>query len=85
MPPQIDEPVDGEHAEAAAVGDDRQALAGEGLLPAERLGSGEQFVEVENAQQTGAPESRIVDRVGSGKGAGMRRPPRALPVHGGPI
>jgi hypothetical protein len=41
-------------------------------LAAERLGSGKQFVEVENTQQTGAPESRIVDRVGSGKGAGMR-------------
>ena len=72
VPPQIGEPVNGEHAEAAAVGDDRQALAGEGLLPTERLGSGKQFVEVENTQQTGAPESRIVDRVGSGKGAGMR-------------
>jgi hypothetical protein len=70
---EIDEPVDGEHADAAAVGDDGQALAGEGLLAAECLGSGEQFVEIEHAQQARASEGCILDRVGSGEGAGMRR------------
>ena len=40
-----------------------------------RLGGGEQFVEVENAQQPGAPECGVIDRIGSGQrpGVGQRR------------
>ena len=41
----------------------------------ERLGRGEQFVEVEHAQQPRAPECGVIDRVGAGQrpGVGERR------------
>ena len=74
-PPRSDQPVDGEHADAAAVGQYRQPAAGyAGQMP-ECLGRGEQFVEVENAQQPGAPERGVIDRIGPGQrpGVGERR------------
>ena len=78
---EIDQPIDREHADPAAVRQDREALAREGLLPAERLGRGEELVEVEHAQQPGAAKGGLVDRVGAGERAGMGcRGPRALRV-----
>ena len=46
-------------------------LPGKRLDPAQRLGGGEQFVEPAHAQQPGAAERRLVDRVRSGERAGM--------------
>ncbi len=70
---EIDQAVDCEHADAAAVGQDREALSRERLLPAERLGGREELVEIEHAQEPGAPEGGVVDRVGAGERAGMGR------------
>ena len=56
-------------------------LPGKRLLPPERLGGGEQLVEVEHAQQPGAAERGVIDRIGAGERAGVRRRgPRALRV-----
>ena len=78
---EIDQAIDREHADAAAIGQDREALAREGLLPPERLGGGEELVEIEDAQKPGAAKGGVIDRVGAGERAGMRRGgPRALRV-----
>ena len=47
---EIDETVDGQNPDAPAVGQDRQPLAEEWTHPPERLGRGEQLVEVEHPQ-----------------------------------
>ena len=39
---------------------------------AERLGGREQLVEIEDAQQAGAAERGVIDRVGAGERAGVR-------------
>ena len=78
---EIDQPVDREDADAAAVGQDREALARERLLPPERFGGGEELVEVEHAQEPGAAKGGLIDGVGAGERAGVRRRgPRALRV-----
>ena len=46
-----------------------------GSSRAERFGGGEQFVEIEHAQQAGAAERGIIDRIGAGERAGMGRAP----------
>ena len=50
-------------------------LPGNGSYAPERLGSGEQLVEIEHAQQAGAAERGVVDRVRAGEraGVGLRR------------
>ena len=68
---EIDDAVDREHADAAAIGHDGEALALEGAETPERLGGREQFVEVEHAQQAGPTESRGVDRVDPRERAGV--------------
>ena len=60
---QLDQPVDCEHADAAAIGQDRQPLARRRFDAAQRLGAVEQFAQVRYPQDAGAPESGIVDRV----------------------
>jgi hypothetical protein len=70
---EIGEAVDGEDADAAAIGQDGEPPPGEGAEPSERFRRGEQFVEIEHAQQTGAAERGVVDRVGTGKRAGVGR------------
>ena len=80
---EIDQPVDGEHADAAAIGQNRQPLARKRLLPPQRLGGGEELVEIEHAQQAGAAEGGVVDRVGTRQrarmGGGGLRPLRMAP------
>ncbi len=68
---EIGKPVDREHADAAAIGQDRQTPARKRPHHPERLGRGEQLVEIEHAQQPGAPERRVVDGVRTGERAGM--------------
>ena len=69
---EINEPVDGQNANPPAIREDREPLAQERPEPPERLGGGEQFVEVEHPQQAGTTERRVIDRIGTGEGAGMR-------------
>ena len=71
-PAEIHEPIDGEHADATTIGENRQTLARKRPHPPERLGCGEQLVEIEHPQQAGAAERRVVDRVRTGERAGMR-------------
>ena len=60
-----------QHADAAAIGQYRQPLAGQCRQMAKRLGGGEQLVEIEHPQQPGAPEGRIIDRIRAGQRPGM--------------
>ena len=69
---KIDEPIHGQHADPAAVGEDRQPLARKRPHPPERLGRGKQLVEIEHPQQAGAAKRGVVDRIGTGERAGMR-------------
>ena len=54
----------GERTETTPVGEDREALAVERLLPTERLGGIEQFVEAAHAQQPGPAEGGIMHGIG---------------------
>ena len=65
--------IDGQDRDAAAIGQDCEAISAERPLPPERLGGGEEFVEVEHAQKPGPAERGAVDRVGAGERAGMGR------------
>ena len=81
---EVDQAVDREHADAAAVGEDREAVARKGLLPPERLGGREKLVEVEDAQEPGAAKGGLIDGIRAGERAGMRgRGARALGVPAG--
>jgi len=78
---EVDQPVDREHADAAAVGQDGETLARKGFLPPERFRRGEELVEVEHAQEPGTPKGGLIDGVRAGERAGVRRRrPRALRV-----
>ena len=68
---EIRQPVHRKHADAAAVGQDGKPLAGERRHMSEGLRGGEQFVEIEHAQQTGAAERGVIDRIRAGERAGM--------------
>ena len=68
----LDQAVGGEHADAAAVGDDRQAIAGDAHIAAERLDCGEQLIEGLDAEHAGAAEGGIVDPIRAGERAGVR-------------
>ena len=76
MPPSSDQPVDREHADAAAIGQDRKPLPGGRFDPPERLGAVEQFAQVRDPQDTGALKRGVVDGISPGQRAGMgcRRP-----------
>ena len=67
----VGEAVRGQPSEAAAVRDDGEPVAGERLDAPERLGRVEQFVDIGDAQQAGAAEGGVVDRVGAGQRTGM--------------
>ena len=69
---EIGEPVHRQNADAAAIGQDRQPLAGKARQMAERLRGGEQLVEIEHAQQAGAAERGVIDRIRAGQRPGMR-------------
>jgi hypothetical protein len=68
---EIDEAIHGEYAYSSAIGQDRKPLAGERRKPSQRFGGGEQFVEIDDAQQTGAAKRGVIDRVRSGERPGM--------------
>ena len=67
------EPVDREHGDTAAVGENREALAGEGFDARQRFGRIEQLVDVVDPQKTGAAKGGIVNRIRPGEGAGVGR------------
>ncbi len=69
---EIDEAVHRDDADTAAIGQDRQPIAAKGLEIRERLGRGEQFVEIDNAQEAGAAKGGVIDRVRAGERAGVR-------------
>ena len=64
---EIGETIDREDADAAAIGQDGEPLARKPRQMTERLGGGEQFVEIEHAQETGTAERGVINRVGSGQ------------------
>ena len=61
VPPRSISRSTARHADAAAVGEDGKPLAREGLLAAERLGRGEELVEIEHgsrpARRNAAPNT----------------------------
>ena len=75
VPPKIHETIDGQHADAAAVGENRETVAGKRPHVPECGRGGEQFVEVEHAKHAGAAERGIIDGIGAGQrsGVGSRR------------
>ena len=77
VPAASDQSVGGEHARAAAVGEDGEAVAAQGTRARQRLDGVEQVVGLEDAQHAGAAEGGVVDVVGAGQGAGVRGAARA--------
>ena len=76
---EFDQPVDRQHADAAAIGQDRKPLSGRRFHPPERLGAVEQFAQIRYAQDAGALKRGVIDGIGPGQRAGMGRSgPRAL-------
>ena len=70
---QVDQPVHRQHADAAAIGQDRQPLAGGLAQVSQGFGGGEQLVQRQHPQQAGTTEGGVVDRVGAGQRTGMGR------------
>jgi len=69
---EIGQTIDSEHADAAAIGQNRQAVSGERGYMTQRFGGGEQFVEIKCANEAGTANRGIIDGVRSGERAGMR-------------
>ena len=67
------QPIDCQHADATAIGQDRQPLAGWRPDPAEGLGAVEQFAQIGDAKHARAAEGGVINRVGTGERSGMRR------------
>ena len=70
---EFDQPVDGEHADAAAIGEDREPLSRRRVEPPQGLGAVEQFAEIADPQNAGATERGVVDRIRTGERAGVGR------------
>ena len=70
---EFDQPVDRQHADAAAIGQDRQPLSRRRFDPPQRLGAVEQLAQIRYPQDAGATERGVVDRVRAGQRAGMGR------------
>ena len=68
---EIHEAIDGQHADAAAVGENRETVAGKRLYMPKCGRRGEQFVEVEHAKHAGAAECGVIDGIRTGQGAGV--------------
>ena len=81
---EIDQAIDREHADAAAIGQDGEPLAGKRLQAPERLGGVEQLLEIEHAQQAGPAERRVVDRIRSRERAGVGCGGLGALAYGGP-
>ena len=69
---EIDQPVDRQHADPAAIGQDREPLADGTGQPSESLRRVEELAQVHHAQQPRAAKRGVVDVVGAGQRAGMR-------------
>ena len=69
---QFRQAVDGHHADPAAVGHDRQALALELGRAGQGFDGGEDFVDGIDPQHPGAAERGVIDCIGPGQGPGMR-------------
>ena len=82
---KIGEAIHRKHADAAAVGQNGQPIAGQCRQAPKRFRSSKQLVKIEDAQQPGTVKRRIVDRVRAGQAlrCGSQRPWR--PRHDGPI
>ena len=63
---ELNQPVHREHADAAAIGQDRQPVARRCHHTAERLGAVEQFAKIGHPQHPGATERGVVNRIGTG-------------------
>ena len=59
----IAEPIRGQNAGAAAVGQDGQPVADDARVPRQDLGGAEQIVELAHAQHAGAPECGLIGRI----------------------
>ncbi len=66
-----DQAVGGEHADAAAVGHDRQPVAMRVEAAGQGLDRGEQLVQAIDPEHAGAPDRGVVDRIGAGQRPGM--------------
>ena len=72
---EIHKTIDGQHADAAAVGENRQSVCRKTVSAPKCGRRGEQFVEVEHAKHAGAAERGVIDgiRTGQCSGVGSRR------------
>ena len=80
---EVGQAVERQHTDAAAVGENRQPLAGKRPQPRERFGGVEQLVEIAHAQQAGAAERGVINCVRPGErpgGAGAERVDLALQI-----
>lgn len=68
----FDQVVGRQHAEAAAIGDDRQPFAGDTLIARQDFNRVEQLLQGGYPHHAGAPERGVRHRVGAGQRAGMR-------------
>ena len=76
---KVDQPVNRQHADAAAIGQDRKPLSGRRFEPPERFGTVEQFSKIRDPQDAGTLKRGVVDGIGPGQRAGMGcSRPRAL-------
>ena len=83
-PSEVGKPIDGQHADPAAIGEDGQPLAWKRLRPPQRLRCGKQLIQVEHPQQAGAAKRGIVHRVRAGQRSGVGlRPLGALRMSAG--
>ena len=68
----LDQPIGGQHAGAAAIGDDGEPVAALRRHAGQRCGRVEQLLDLVDAQHACTPERRFIDDVGSRQRAGMR-------------
>ena len=73
LDPGVAGPVGGQHAGAAAIGDDGEAVAARALVGAEDLGRGEELAEGQRPHRTGPFQRRVEHVVGAHQRAGMGR------------
>ena len=68
---ELDQSIDGEDTDAAAIGQDGEALSRRRLDAAERLGAIEQLAQIGDPQDARAAERRVIDGVSAGECTGM--------------
>ncbi len=70
---EIDQTIDSQHAKAAAIGEDPDALALQSGAARERFRGGEQFLQIQHSQQSRTTEGGVIDGIGPCERAGMRQ------------